>query len=223
MSELVEQTGYSQEQINTLIGALREQPQEFQNAVLEQVTNNNITDPQEIAALIHGHLNQQSANAEASLAQGGYDAGVATDISSSVGVGVDEQQVQQAAADFARDAACAVQNGQTLNEVRTADPNLSLAAQEAIYEQVAQQQGTSAEEIAQKAEQERQQNMQVIQTAVFGGAAVAGASQHPFAPLVQGMEFGKFEVADIKLGGDFLPTPQTPGMQVERGQGFALA
>lgn len=162
----------NQAQIGEQLAWVREQPEGVQQAILTQVTNEHLG-PEAISDLIRAYqeesLNQQSANAEASLVQGGYSAKVATAVGASVGVGMQEQQVQQSAADFARMASQAIANGQTLDEVRFADPNLSLAAQEAIYAQAAQQQGTSPEEIAAKAEASKQADMQAIQNGVFGG------------------------------------------------------
>jgi hypothetical protein len=225
MSQLVEQSGYSLQAMQGLLEELKSYP-EIQTELLHHVTNNGITDPQVIASLIEERLggatqtiNDISANAEASLVQGGFDAGVAHALTSSVGFGADEKIIEQAAANH--EAQRAITNGQTLSEVRTADPNLSLQAQEAIYEQVANQQGTSSQEIEQKAEAAKQESMQMIQGAVFG----AVAAQRPYGITIDRMPFQDLgsTTAAIAAMEQFRPQAGLPTPQREREQGFSLA
>lgn len=122
----------------------------------------------------HETINQASVGAEASLLQGGYNPAVANAVSASRGVGATTQDVERAAADFALQADQAVREGRPLDAVRYADPNLSAAAQEAIYAEAAQQNGTTAQAIEQQAEQQRQAEMSQLQQGLLGGA-VAGA------------------------------------------------
>jgi hypothetical protein len=243
MSQLVEQSGYSLQAMQGLLEELKSHP-EIQTELLHHVTNNGITDPQVIASLIEERLggatqtiNDISANAEASLVQGGFDAGVAHALTSPVGFGADKKIIEQAAANFAHEAQRAITNGQTLSEVRTADPNLSLQAQEAIYEQVANQQGTSSQEIEQKAEAAKQESMQMIQGAVFGAAAFASASpaaafmsapaseERPYGITADRMPFQDLgsTTAAIAAMEQFRPQAGLPTPQREREQGFSLA
>ncbi len=238
MTELVEQSGYSERQMQGLLEALKSHP-EIQTELLHHVTNNGITDPQQIASMIEERLgaatqtiNDMSANAEASLVQGGFDAGVANALTASIGFGADKESIDQAAANFAHEAQRAITNGQTLSEVRTADPNLSLQAQEAIYEQVANQQGTSSAEIEKKAEAAKQESMQMIQSAVFGAAAFASASpaaafmgtpapeDRPYDVTADRMPFQDLgaTTAAIAAMGQFSPQAGLPMPQREREQ-----
>lgn len=168
-----------------LLAGFKALPNELQSGLLQYVTNNPDMPANKVAELLRGALeeytqaigrdaisiNGQSAVNEAALLQGGYDAGVASAIQASAGVGADPALAQQAAADFARMASQAIANGLPLDQVRFADPALTDQAKAEIYAQVAGQQGTTPEEIAQKYEAAKAQDMAAIQGAVFGGAA----------------------------------------------------
>ncbi len=179
---------------------------------------------------IETNFNQQSTNNEAHLAQGGYDAGVAMAVAGSTGVGGSEEATQQAAADFARMAAQAIANGQPLDQVRFNDPALTDAAKEAIYEQVAQQQGTSADEIARKAEEARQADMQAIQGGMgmlIGGALFGAAGATAAATSRTDNEYGvtaermAVAPASLSLLGSLTPAnvPDVRDREIGRGQG----
>ena len=177
-----------------------------QVAIVQHAQANGLTG-EALREFIATNLNQQSVNAEASLLQGGYDAGVARAVAESVGVGGDTQATQQAAADYARMAAEAVKNGQPLDQVRFNDPALTDAAKEAIYEQVAQQQGTTAEQVAKKAEEARQADMQAVQgmmAALVGGAAVLGGAAAA-APLLTASAPAQREPNEYGIESDRLP------------------
>lgn len=182
MSELVAQSGFSQAHMGALLDWVRGQPDGVQQQILTQATNEGLNS-QQLAGLIQEQMNQQSAAAEASLVQGGYDIGVATAVAGSVGVGSDAETVQQASEDFARMAAEAVRNGQPFGDLRYNNPHLDLRVQEAIYAQVAAQQGTSPEQIAAKAAEADAQAMAAVQQAVFGGAVAASAATETVNPL----------------------------------------
>jgi hypothetical protein len=187
-------------------------------------------------------INQASVNAEAWAMTGGYDPSIATAVSASSGVGVDPQDVEQAAANFAREADRAIREGQTLNDVRTADPNLSLTAQQEIYEKVAQENGTSTAEIEQRAAEEKQQ----VQQALWGGEAgllgaldaIAGQNQdpsektaiasrdtnNPFAELLVGagrpdlnLDYKDMGPTTAALASNQFVPMATPGQERERG------
>lgn len=182
MSELVAQSGFSQAHMGALLDWVRGQPDGVQQQILTQATNEGLNS-QQLAGLIQEQMDQQSAAAEASLVQGGYDIGVATAVAGSVGVGSDAETVQQASEDFARMAAEAVRNGQPFGDLRYNNPHLDLRVQEAIYAQVAAQQGRSPEQIATKAAEADTQAMAAVQQAVFGGAVAASAATQTVDPL----------------------------------------
>lgn len=135
------------------------------------------------------------------------------------GVGVDEEAVQRDAADFADACRRAIQNGKTIDEVMAMGASLSEAAKQEIYAQACTQQGTSAEEVARKAEEQRQQDMAAIQQGVFGVATLglaANATQQNMclAPGVTGGEH-------VSLAQLFELRPlDTPGMEQERERGL---
>jgi hypothetical protein len=193
------------------------------------------------------NINQASVNAEAWVATGGYDPSIATAVASSGGVGVDSKDVEKAAADFAREADRAVRDGQTLEQVRTADPNLSHQAQQEIYAKVAQEHGTSEEEIT----KHQAEQLQQVQQALWGRAtglvgaldAITGKGEPPmeklaaaasrdkntaFAGLLEGI--GRCDLgSDCKDMGptttalaasQFTPTA-IPGQDRDRGAGLA--
>lgn len=222
MADNQQQTVYSTEQMTDMLGQLRVNPA-LEASVFSHITANNITDPQQVAAVIDQQLslNQQSVNNEASLVMGGYDPTVATAVAASAGVGVDEASVQQAAADFARQAAEAIRNGIPLDHVRFDDPALSDAAKAAIYEQAAQQQGTSAARVEQEARERAERDMQAVQGLVgglIGGAAVASS----IAQEVPAAGFAFANVSAAALGG--LSPLQVPDVREPgREQGFSLA
>ncbi len=177
-----------------------------QVAIVQHAQANGLTG-EALREFIETNINQQSVNAEASLLQGGYDAGVARAVAESVGVGGDTQATQQAAADYARMAAQAVANGQPLDQVRFNDPALTDAAKEAIYEQVAQQQGTTAEQVAQKAAEEAARDRAAIQGmlgALVGGAAVLGGAA-AVAPLLSASAPAQREPNEYGIESDRLP------------------
>lgn len=158
---------------------------EQQVAIVEHAQANGLTG-EALREFIATSINQQSVNNEAHLAQGGYDAGVATAVAASVGVGADPEQIQQAAANFAIQAAAAIKNGLPPDKMPFDDPRLTADAKQAIYEQVAQQQGTSADEVARKAEEARQADMAALQTGMgmlVGGALLGAGAGVAAAPL----------------------------------------
>ena len=164
-------------------------------------------------------LNQQSAAAEAGFARGPLDLGAANAVDASVAIGASSDTVQLAAADFARMAEQAIMNGQPFSDLRYGDPSLTQQAQEAIYAQVAAQRGTTPEEIAAKAEAEKQATMQAIQGAVFGAATAA--SVNPFAGLLAGVELSP-ELVAMNANPPQQVASVLPAQQRDPYQGFTV-
>jgi hypothetical protein len=226
-NETPQKTTYSPEQMQVFAEQLQQNPA-LAEQVMVQAQELGTIDPQVIAGLTHQHLNQQSANNEANIVMGGYDPTVATAVAASAGVGVDEASVQQAAADFARQAAEAIRNGIPLDQVRFDDPALSGAAKAAIYEQAALQQGTTAAQVEQQAQERAERDMQAVQGlmgGLVGGAALASVAQErpydvPAAPMPF-VDLGPTGAALAAMG-QFTPQADLPGQQREREQGFGL-
>lgn len=154
---------------------------------------------------------------------GGVGIATVIDAGGSGGVGVCEEQVNADAVAFADACRRAVQNCQPLNEIPAFSGSLSQIDQQRIYEAACAQQGTSPEEVAAKAEERRQQDMQAIQQGVFGLAGLglaANANANEFS-LASGGVTGGDTISLAALGN--LSPLQTPNLAQERGIGFSLA
>lgn len=216
--------------IQTALQQLQTMTPELQAGILKYAQDNNLT-PDQLAGHIQqqASLNQTSVNSEASLVMGGYDAGVATAVAGSAGQGVSEEQAQQAAADFARQAAEAIRNGIPIDQMRFDDPTLTDAAKAAIYEQAAAAQGTSTQKIEEEARKRAEADIAAAQSMMGGlvgfGMATTVASQGSeygitSAPMAFA-DLGPTTAAIAAMGpGGFSP-PNLPGQQRER-DGFGM-
>lgn len=169
-------------------------------------------------------MTEQPAQAQAAYspapesdAIGGVGIASVIDNTGSGGVGTSEEQVQQEAVEFADACRRAVQNGKTLDEVMAIGASLSEAAKAEIYAQVCVQQGTSPEEIAAKAEQEREAAMAALQQGVGAILGLGSAAHAQETGLGQGVTGG--DTVSLAMLGDLVPL-QTPGMQREREMGL---
>ncbi len=222
MSILAQLGSASSQNIEALKQDVAQLPPETQAELIRAISNvPDALSTEQVAALMQAHidLNQQSAAAEAGFARGALDLGAANAVDASVAIGASSDTVQLAAADFARMAEQAIMNGQPFSDLRYGDPSLTQQAQEAIYAQVAAQRGTTPEEIAAKAEAEKQATMQAIQGAVFG--ATTAASVNPFAGLLAGVELSP-ELVAMNANPPQHVASILPAQQRDRDQGFTV-
>jgi hypothetical protein len=134
------------------------------------------------------------------------------------GVGVDEADVHQEAAEFAGACHRAVQNGQTIDQVTAACTNLSEEAKTAIYAQVCIQQCTTPEAIAEKAAAEREQAMAALQGGVGLGILASTAAPANEYGLASSQRFPFEEASRASLGA--LNAPALPGQERDRSVGL---
>ena len=169
-------------------------------------------------------MTEQPAQAQAvyspapdSDAIGGVGIATVIDNTGSGGVGTSEEQVQTDAVEFAEACRRAVQNGKTIDEVMAIGASLSEAAKAEIYAQVCVQQGTSPEEIAAKAEAEREAAIAAVQQGVGAILGLSMGSGTQDVSMAQGVTGG--ENISLAMLGDLVPL-QTPGQQREREMGL---
>lgn len=127
-------------------------------------------------------INQASVNAEASLAVGvGAISTIHSDVSQS------PEQLAKNEADYTMAAERGIREGLTPEQVAQmslSSTQISAARQREIYDEVAQNRGTSAEQIQQQQQQQAEQTQQALwggAGAAIGGAGVTGALDNIFS------------------------------------------
>jgi hypothetical protein len=162
------------------------------------------------------NLNEQSAQSEATLVQGGFDAAVAREVEASVGVGGNIEAVKKAEAEFALQVAQAIRDGIPPDQLRFDDPTLTEAAKAAIYEQVAQQQGTTAARVEQEAKERAERDMQAVQGAVFGAAGLGLSADKG----LQNLMLGANHAPEVEAVAASKENPQNPFAALLNGTGI---